>query len=117
MQEVYFALTDGTAYLRAIMENDGNIRYANYQSQQQVINYLTANGWGPGTWAGWFPNSSGELEGFSEDTAAGAKDSDPGRALPAGLGGENAATPGLVFADSFAFAARPFEDHLRAEFY
>ncbi|WP_324076606.1 MAG: M10 family metallopeptidase C-terminal domain-containing protein [Erythrobacter sp.] len=117
LQEVYFALTDGTAYLRAIMENDGNIRYANYQSQQEVINYLTANGFGPDTWAGWFPNTSGGVQGLSEDTIAGAEESDLGSAVPAGLGGENAATPGLVFADSFAFATRPFEDHLRSEFY
>jgi serralysin len=61
LQEVYFALTDGTAYLRALMEFDGNIRYANYQSQQEVIDYLTANGFGPETWAGWFTQpSSGE---------------------------------------------------------
>ena len=61
LQEVYFALTDGTAYLRALMEADGNIRYANYQSQQEVIDYLTANGFGPDTWAGWFsaPSSGG----------------------------------------------------------
>jgi Ca2+-binding RTX toxin-like protein len=64
IQEVYFALTDGTAYLRALMHADGNIRYANYQSQQEVIDYLTANGFGPDTWAGWFPQPSqgaGEL--------------------------------------------------------
>ena len=42
--EVYFALTDGSAYLRALMHEDGNIRYANYQSEQEVIDYLTANG-------------------------------------------------------------------------
>ena len=55
LQEVYFKLTDGTAYLHAYMHADGNIRYANYQSQQQVIDYLTAEGWAPATWAGWFP--------------------------------------------------------------
>jgi Ca2+-binding RTX toxin-like protein len=58
LQEVYFALTDGTAYLHAYMHADGNIRYANYQSQQQVIDFLTANGFGPSTWAGWFPSGS-----------------------------------------------------------
>lgn len=56
LQEVYFALTDGTAYLHAYMHADGNIRYANYQNQQQVIDFLTANGFGPSTWAGWFPS-------------------------------------------------------------
>lgn len=42
-QEVYFSLTDGTAYLHAYMHADGNIRYANYQSPQQVQDYLAAN--------------------------------------------------------------------------
>jgi len=58
-QEVYFALTDGTAYLRALMHADGNIFYANYQSEQQVIDYLTANGFGPETYAGWFDGGAG----------------------------------------------------------
>jgi serralysin len=56
LQEVYFKLTDGTAYLHAYMHADGNIRYANYQNQAQVIEFLTGNGWAPSTWAGWFPN-------------------------------------------------------------
>lgn len=54
LQEVYFALTDGTAYLRAIMEADGNIRYANYQDEQGVIDYLNANGFGEETYGDWF---------------------------------------------------------------
>ena len=54
LQDVYFALTDGTAYLRAIMEADGNIRYANYQSEEQVIEFLNANGYGEETYADWF---------------------------------------------------------------
>ena len=53
--EVYFALTDGTAYLRALMHADGNIRYANYQSEQEVIDYLTANGYDESTFGDWFP--------------------------------------------------------------
>ncbi|UAB77437.1 hypothetical protein INR77_11585 [Erythrobacter sp. SCSIO 43205] len=62
LQEVYFALTDGTAYLRAIMEFDGNIRYANYQDEQGVIDYLTANGFGEETYGTWFggAGSNGE---------------------------------------------------------
>ncbi|WP_284126138.1 calcium-binding protein [Parerythrobacter aestuarii] len=60
LQEVYFALTDGTAYLHAYMHADGNIRYANYQSQQQVIDFLTANGYDENTWAGWFPSTQEE---------------------------------------------------------
>jgi serralysin len=57
LEEVYFSLTDGTAYLHAYMHADGNIQYANYQSQQQVIDYLTSNGWSSNTWAGWFPSA------------------------------------------------------------
>ena len=58
LQEVYFGLTDGTAYLHAYMHADGNIQYANYQSEQQVIDYLTANGYDSGTWAEWFGASA-----------------------------------------------------------
>ncbi|MDB5437858.1 MAG: family beta-propeller repeat protein [Caulobacteraceae bacterium] len=54
LQEVYFSLTDGTAYLHAYMHADGNIEYANYQDQTQVTNYLTANGFASSTWIGWF---------------------------------------------------------------
>jgi hypothetical protein len=54
LQEVYFALTDGTAYLHAYMHADGNIQYANYQSQQQVSDYLANNGWAADTASGWF---------------------------------------------------------------
>ncbi len=57
LQEVYFALNDGTAYLHAYMHEDGNIRYANYQSQEQVIEFLTANGFGADTYANWFGNA------------------------------------------------------------
>lgn len=57
LQEIYFALTDHTAYLHAYMHADGNIQYANYQSQQQVVDYLAASGWASSTWSGWFPSS------------------------------------------------------------
>jgi len=57
LQEVYFSLTDGTAYLHAYMHADGNIQYANYQSEQQVKDYLTANGYTSSTWSSWFPSS------------------------------------------------------------
>ncbi len=43
-QEVYWKTTDGTAYLRALMHADGNIQYANYQSEEQMSEYLTAQG-------------------------------------------------------------------------
>ena len=43
-QEVYWKTHDGTAYLRALMHADGNIQYANYQSEDQMSDYLTAQG-------------------------------------------------------------------------
>ena len=30
-------------YLKALMHDDGNIRYANYQSEEQMREYLTNN--------------------------------------------------------------------------
>lgn len=56
-QEVYFSLTDGTAYLHALMWGDGNIQYANYQSETQVKDYLSSEGYGTGTWSNWFPDT------------------------------------------------------------
>ena len=44
-QEVYWKTTDDTAYLRALMHADGNIQYANYQSEEQMSEYLTAQGY------------------------------------------------------------------------
>ena len=35
-----------SSYLRALMHHDGNIRYANYQNQTQLSEYLTNNGLG-----------------------------------------------------------------------
>ena len=43
------------------MEFDGNIRYANYQDEQGVIDYLTANGFGEETYSSWF-GGSGERQ-------------------------------------------------------
>jgi hypothetical protein len=105
IQEVYFALTDGTAYLRALMHADGNIRYANYQSQQEVIDYLTANGFGPDTWAGWFPNTSGGVQGLTDETVAVSESNNLGRAVLAGMGGDDAPTPGMIDMASLAFVA------------
>ena len=45
VQEVYWKTADGSAYLRSLMHSDGNIRYANYQSEEQMSNYLTTNGY------------------------------------------------------------------------
>ena len=33
-----------SSYLRALMHADGNIRYANYQSEEQMSDYLTTQG-------------------------------------------------------------------------
>ncbi len=44
VSEVYWKTNDGTAYLRALMHDDGNIRYANYQSEAQMSEYLNAQG-------------------------------------------------------------------------
>ena len=45
VQEVYWKTADGSAYLRSLMHSDGNIRYANYQSEEQMSNYLANNGY------------------------------------------------------------------------
>ena len=44
VQEVFWKTNDNTAYLRALMHDDGNIRYANYMNETQLTDYLTANG-------------------------------------------------------------------------
>ena len=44
INEVYWKTNDGTAYLRALMHDDGNIRYANYQSEEQMSKYLNTQG-------------------------------------------------------------------------
>ena len=44
-QEVYWKTNDDTAYLRALMHADGNIQYANYQNETQMIDYLTSKGY------------------------------------------------------------------------
>lgn len=119
IQEVYFALTDGTAFLRALMHADGNIRYANYQSQQEVIDYLTANGFGPETYAGWFTRPSDGEAGLTQASLIQeridfAEASGLGRA---GFAGAEAAMPGTINPATLAFHAPSLDDHLRAEFY
>ena len=44
IHEVFWKTNDGTAYLRALMHSDGNIRYANYMSYSQLNDYLSLNG-------------------------------------------------------------------------
>ncbi len=43
-QEVYWRTNDGGAYLRSLHHADGNIQYANYQSYDQMSDYLTSTG-------------------------------------------------------------------------
>ena len=45
VHEVYWKTADGSAYLRSLMHADGNIRYANYQSEEQMSTYLISNGY------------------------------------------------------------------------
>ena len=45
VNEIYWKTNDETTYLRALMHDDGNIRYANYQSENQVSDYLTSRGY------------------------------------------------------------------------
>jgi hypothetical protein len=117
LQEVYFALTDGTAYLRAIMEFDGNIRYANYQSQQEVIDYLAANGFGQETWGTWFTRPSDGEAILMQERIDLAEASGLGRAELPLMPGLDTAMPGSINPSTLAFAAPALEDHLRAEFY
>lgn len=53
LQQVYFRTVDGTAYLHALMHADGNIRYANYQSESQLIDYLSSVGHDSTTYGDW----------------------------------------------------------------
>jgi hypothetical protein len=114
IQEVYFALTDGTAYLRALMHADGNIRYANYQSQQEVIDYLTANGFGQETWGSWFNRPSEGEVNLMQDRIDMAEASGLGRAHLTAL---DAPMPGSINPATLAFHAPALDDHMRAEFY
>ena len=51
LQEMYLSLADGTAYLHAYMHADGNIRYANYQNEEQMVEFLGLNG--HSDWMDW----------------------------------------------------------------
>ena len=52
-QETCWRTVDGTAHLRSLMHADGNVQYANYQSDQQMIDYLTSQGYDENTWSDW----------------------------------------------------------------
>jgi hypothetical protein len=54
LQETYFRVNDGTAVLHAYMHADGNIRYANYQSEADLEEFMTANDVNNSVWGDWF---------------------------------------------------------------
>jgi hypothetical protein len=54
LQETYFRVNDGTAVLHAYMHADGNIRYANYQSEADLEQFMTDNGIDNSVWGDWF---------------------------------------------------------------
>ena len=99
------------------MHADGNIRNANYQSQQEVIDYLTANGFGPETYAGWFTRPSIGEAGLMQERVDLAEASGLGRAELALMPGLDTAMPGTINPSTLAFHAPALDDHLRAEFY
>ncbi|WP_394730737.1 hypothetical protein [Altererythrobacter sp. GH1-8] len=132
LQEVYFALTDGTAYLHAYMHADGNIRYANYQTEEQVIEFLQSNGFGEETYGDWFGTGSGQEEPPGTDKPEGPFDpvSDPERGdkdsstpeLNISGGGRGGGfiidQPGAVLPGELVLAGQSFlEQYLQAEFY
>lgn len=100
------------------MHADGNIRYANYQSEQEVIDYLTANGFGAETWNDWFDAPSTTSSLATEDAPAAR----PG--LPQ-LVAENTALPGGLELGQIEMGGPDFgnwfhpaeEELMRAEFY
>ena len=42
--ESFWKTNDGTAYLRSIHHDDGNIQYANYLNADQLTDYFNSNG-------------------------------------------------------------------------
>jgi hypothetical protein len=54
LQETYFRVNDGTAVLHAYMHADGNIQYANYQSEADLEQFMTANDVNNSVWGDWF---------------------------------------------------------------
>jgi hypothetical protein len=53
LQEVYFKVNDGTAVLHAYMHADGNIRYANYQSESDLQQFMNNNEVDSAIWSDW----------------------------------------------------------------
>jgi hypothetical protein len=53
LQETYFRLGDSTAVLHAYMHADGNIQYANYQSESDLQQFMSDNGVNQSVWGEW----------------------------------------------------------------
>jgi len=70
LQEIYFGIADATAYLHAYMHADGNIRYANYQNEDQMTDYLAGFGFGEETWGDWLYDSGAAAFAMGGDWSA-----------------------------------------------
>ncbi|GAB4471324.1 MAG: hypothetical protein OHK0018_00940 [Erythrobacter tepidarius] len=113
---------NGDGDIAQILVNRAIGRFANYQSQQEVIDYLTANGFGPETWAGWFSAPSEGEAGLMQaslveervDLAEASGRERSGLALLPGL---DTAMPESISSATFASLAPAPEDHMRPEFY
>ncbi len=53
LQEIYFRVNDGTAVLHAYMHADGNIQYANYQSEADLALFMNSNEVDAAIWSDW----------------------------------------------------------------
>jgi hypothetical protein len=53
LQEIYFRVNDGTAVLHALMHADGNIQYANYQSESDLATFMNGLGISSSVWGNW----------------------------------------------------------------
>ena len=112
--EVYFALTDGTAYLRALMHADGNIRYANYQSEAEVRDYLTSNGYDETTFGDWF-NGGGAQSSSDVQVNVPFNEDEKQAEAPTPLSFEELASAVQPSGNDIEmlFASRPMENQIR----
>ena len=54
IQEIYMDTHDNGSVLRMLMHTDGNIRYANYQSEADLQEFMQQNGVSASVWGDWF---------------------------------------------------------------
>ncbi len=54
IQEIYMDTHDNGSVLRMLMHTDGNIRYANYQSEADLQEFVQQNGVSASVWGDWF---------------------------------------------------------------